>query len=381
MTANDTRTYAMLAKPVSSACNLRCEYCYYAGKNHALNIGPARMSDAVLEAYIRQSLSMHGKEARVEFAWHGGEPTLAGLEFYHKAIWLQRKYGQGRRIVNTMQTNATLLSDDFCRFFQEHGFLIGVSVDGPEEYHDIYRKTADGKGSFAQTLRGMALLKKHGVPFNTLTTVNRVNQEHPQEVYAFLREWTDWMQFLPVVESRPAEYETEEGRLFAAPPGIHGVKIKHPLMPFSVTPEGYGAFLCAVFDVWIKRDAGKKHVQTIDVTIGNLQGIPSGLCVHNPLCGHSGSVEANGDVYACDRYAFPAYRLGNLLETDLGTLMEKNRAFGMHKMYGLPEECLDCPYIRLCFGGCPKDRLWRNKNYLCEGYRVFFQHVTRRIHS
>ena len=377
MTTNDTRTYAMLAKPVSSACNLRCEYCYYAGKNHALNIGPARMSDAVLEAYISQSLSMHGKEARVEFAWHGGEPTLAGLAFYEKAVWLQKKYGSGRRIVNTMQTNATLLTDDLCRFLKEHGFLIGVSVDGPEEYHNAYRKTADGKGSFAQTLRGMELLKKHGVPFNTLTTVNRVNQEHPKEVYAFLREWTDWMQFLPVVESLPTEYETEEGQLFAAPPGIHGVQMKHPLMPFSVTPEGYGAFLCAVFDVWIKRDAGKKHVQIIDVTIGNLQGIPSSLCIHNPLCGHSGCVEANGDVYACDRYAFPAYRLGTLLERPLGELMEANRKFGMHKTYGLPDECLDCPYIRPCFGGCPKDRLWENRNYLCEGYQVFFQHVKK----
>lgn len=379
MTANDTRTYAVLAKPVSSVCNLRCEYCYYAGKNRALNIGPARMSDAVLETYIRQSLSMHGQAARVEFAWHGGEPTLAGLEFYQKAVQLQRKYGQGRRIVNTMQTNATLLTDAFCRFFREHGFLIGVSVDGPEEYHNAYRKTADGKGSYAQTLRGMELLKKHGVLFNTLTTVNRMNQDHPKEVYAFLREWTDWMQFLPVVECCPAEYETEEGQMFAAPPGIHGVKIKHPLMPFSVTPEGYGAFLCAVFDAWMKRDAGKKHVQIIDVTIGNLRGIPSSLCVHNPLCGHSGCVEANGDVYACDRYAFPAYRLGNLLKTDLGALMEKNRAFGMHKIYGLPEECLDCPYIRLCFGGCPKDRFWGNKNYLCNGYRPFFRHVIQHI--
>lgn len=381
MMADDTRTYAMLAKPVSSACNLRCEYCYYAGKKHALNIGPARMSDALLEAYIRQSLSMHGQAARVEFAWHGGEPTLAGLEFYQKAIRLQKKYGQGRRVINTMQTNATLLTDEFCRFFKEHGFLIGVSVDGPEEYHNVYRKTADAKGSFAQTLRGMELLKKHDVPFNTLTTVNRVNQEHPKEVYAFLREWTDWMQFLPVVESCPAEYETEEGQLFAAPPGIHGVKIKHPLMPFSVTPEGYGAFLCAVFDAWMIRDTGKKHVQIIDVAIGNLQGMPSSLCVHNPLCGHSGSVETNGDVYACDRYAFPAYRLGNLMETDLGALMEKNRAFGMHKMYGLPEECLECPYIRLCFGGCPKDRLWDCKNYLCAGYRAFFQHVIQHFHS
>ena len=378
MAADDTRTYAMLAKPVSGACNLRCEYCYYAGKGDLLHIGDSRMSEEVLDAYIRQSLAMHGRDARVEFAWHGGEPTLAGLPFYRRAVRLERRYGGGREIVNTMQTNATMLTDDFCRFFKDEGFLLGVSVDGPEALHDAYRKTAGGGGSFAQTLRGMELLQRYGVPFNTLTTVNRVNQEHPREVYAFLREWTDWMQFLPVVECLPAQYEAEDGQLFAAPPGIHAAPIKHPLAPFSVTPEGYGAFLCAVFDAWKETDASRKHVQLIDVTLGNLRGVPSALCVHNPLCGHSGSVEANGDVYACDRYAFPAYRLGNLLETELETLMEANRAFGMHKTCGLPEDCLDCPYIRLCFGGCPKDRLWGSKNYLCEGYRMFFRHITRR---
>ena len=187
------------------------------------------------------------------------------------------------------------------------------------------------------------------------------------------------MQFLPVVESSPAVFEAEDGQWFAAPPGIHGFRIRHPVMSFSVTPEGYGLFLNAVFDEWKRRDMGRKHVQIIDVTLSSLQGIPSALCVHNPLCGHSGCVEANGDVYACDRYAFPAYRLGNLMDAGLGELMEGNRAFGMHKMYGLPEECLDCRWIRLCFGGCPKDRLWGNKNYLCEGYKLFFRHITDNV--
>lgn len=375
MTADDTRTYAMLAKPVSGACNLACEYCYYAGKENLLHIGTARMNEETLEAYIRQSLAMHGSKARVEFAWHGGEPTLLGLDFYEKAVRLQKQYGEGRHIVNVLQTNATLLSDDLCRFFKENRFLIGVSVDGPKELHNAYRKTKDGQGSFDGTLRGMELLKKHGVSFNTLTTVNRMNQEYPQEVYNFLREWTDWMQFLPVVEAMPAEYEAEEGQLFATPPGIHGFPIKHPVMPFSVTPQGYGIFLCTVLDIWKERDAGRKHVQLIDVALDNLKGIPSGLCVHDPLCGHSGCVEANGDVYACDRYAFSDYRLGNIMEKDLAVLMDENRRFGMHKTYGLPETCLDCPEIRLCFGGCPKDRLWENKNYLCEGYQAFFRRI------
>jgi uncharacterized protein len=333
------------------------------------------MSDEILEAYIRQSLAMHGSRARVEFAWHGGEPTLAGLDFYEKAVRLEEQYGKGRNIVNTLQTNATLLSDDLCRFFKEKQFLIGVSIDGPERLHNAYRKTKGGQGSFDKTIRGMELLKKHGVPFNTLTTVNRMNQESPQEVYGFLREWTDWMQFLPVVECVPAEYEKEEGQILATPPGIHGIRIRHPVMPFSVTPQGFGAFLCTVFDLWKEKDLGRKHVQLIDVAIGNLKGIPSALCVHNPLCGHSGCVEANGDVYACDRYAFADYRLGNIMEKSLGVLMEENRKFGMHKMYGLPEKCLDCPEIRLCFGGCPKDRLWEKRNYLCDGYLAFFSHI------
>ncbi len=373
--SEDTRTYAMLAKPISSACNLRCEYCYYAGKETVLNIGKARMSDETLEAYIRQSLAMHGSRARVEFAWHGGEPTLAGQAFYEKAVRLQQQYGKGRLIVNTLQTNATLLTEELCRFFKENDFLIGVSIDGPERLHNAYRRKSDGGGSFSDALRGMELLKKHGVSFNTLTTVNRMNQEFPQEVYDFLREWTDWMQFLPVVEGAAAEYEKQGGQCFATPPGIHGIQIKHPVMPFSVTPKGYGDFMCAVYDLWKEKDAGKKHVQLIDVTLENLRGVPSSLCVHNPLCGHSGCVEANGDVYACDRYAFLDYRLGNIHERDLGDLMETNRSFGMHKMYGLPQECLDCPYIRLCFGGCPKDRLWGRKNYLCDGYITFFNHV------
>lgn len=369
----------MLAKPVSGACNLRCEYCYYTGKQAVLHIGGAGMSDETLETYIRQSLAMHGSKARVEFAWHGGEPTLAGLNFYKKAVRLERQYGQGRMIVNTMQTNATLLTDDFCSFFRDADFLIGVSIDGPEKYHNAYRKTADGRGSFSLTMRGIGLLQKHGVSFNTLTTVNRVNQEAPGEIYAFLRELTDWMQFLPVVESRAADYEKEDGQLFGVPPGIFGTQGLHSVTSFSVTPQGYGSFLCDIFELWQKSDSGKKHVQLIDVTLGNLKGIPSSLCVHNPLCGHSGCVEANGDVYACDRYAFPAYRLGNILETDLDTLMESNRRFGMHKAYGLPEDCLECPYIRLCFGGCPKDRLWDRKNYLCEGYRTFFRHISEHI--
>lgn len=435
----DTRTYAMLAKPVSSACNLRCGYCYYAGKERLLDVGTSKMTFDVLEAFTRQNLAMHGRDAVVEFAWHGGEPTLAGVGFFREAVRLQEKYGQGRKILNTLQTNGTLLDDEFCAFFRENRFLIGVSLDGPPELHDAYRRdakgrasgkrptlpsdTADrhsaanlsvrvswpsGRGSFDLTMRGVELLKKHSVPFNTLTAVNNVNVRKPVEVYRFLRELTGYIQFLPVVERRPdnsahasrrlaasswsavseqgpgdlaealpAPYESEEGQPLAAPPGIHFAgTVDNPIAPFSVPPGAWGDFLCAVLDEWNKRDRDRKHVQLIDVALGNLRGVPSSLCVHNPLCGHSGCVEANGDVYACDRYAFPSYCLGNILNTELNVLMERNRHFGMHKTYGLPQECFDCPYIRLCFGGCPKDRLFNDRNYLCEGYKQFFAAIT-----
>lgn len=369
------RTYAMLAKQVSGACNLRCAYCYYAGKETLLGQGAGRMSHEVLEAYIERSLAMHGRDAVVEFAWHGGEPILAGLSFYEEAVRLERKHGRGRLVRNSMQTNATLLTDAWCRFFRDNDFAIGVSIDGPEALHNACRKGADGSGSFEAVMAGVRLLERHRVPFAALTTINRFNMEHPLEVYRFLRELTDYIQFLPVVEALPTAFEAEAGQRLATPPGIHALGLTHPTASFSVTPEGYGGFLCAVWDEWLGRDAGRVHVQLFDVALGHLQGLPSALCVHDPLCGHSGCVEANGDVYACDRYAFPAYRLGNLTRRPLGELMEENRAFGMHKTCGLPQECLDCPYVRLCFGGCPKDRLSGGRNYLCDGYRRFFARV------
>lgn len=375
MTGTDDRTYAMLAKPVSGACNLRCRYCYYAGKERLLDIGTPVMSFDVLEAFIRQNLAMHGWDAVVEFAWHGGEPTLAGVGFFREAVRLQEKYGQGRKILNTLQTNGTLLDEEFCAFFRENHFLLGVSVDGPPDCHNAYRRDGDGAGSFDRTMRGIELLKRHGVPFNTLTAVNDVNVQKPVEVYRFLRELTDYIQFLPVVERLPAPDEEEDGQTLASPPGIHFAGTDNLMAPFSVPPGAWGDFLCAVLDEWKKRDRERKHVQLIDVALGNLHGVPSSLCVHNPLCGHSGCVEANGDVYACDRYAFPAYCLGNIMGTDMGVLMERNRHFGMHKAYGLAEECFDCPYLKLCFGGCPKDRLFGGRNYLCEGYKLFFDAI------
>ena len=384
MRNGDTRTFAVMAKVVGGRCNLACAYCYYVEKPKLLGQTLSVMPDDVLEAYVRRNLETHGRDATVEFAWHGGEPTLAGLGFFRKAMELERTYGEGRKIVNTIQTNATLLDDDWCAFFAQNGFLVGVSVDGPREFHDAYRRDAVG-GTFDRTMEGMALLRKRRVPFNTLTTVNAANMNRGREVYGFLREYTDFMQFLPVVESGGTTFEVDDGQRFAMPPGIRSANLLHPAVPFSVTAAGYGAFLCEVFDCWKRRDVGRKFVQIFEVTIGAMRGARGGLCVHDALCGHAASVEVNGDVYSCERYAYPNYRLGNILETPLAELMEGNRAFGMHKMYGLPKACFECPYIRLCFGGCPKDRILRTedgqggRNYLCDGYKHFFRYFSNSI--
>ena len=376
---DDTRAFAVMAKAVGGLCNLQCTYCYYTEKPLLLGQDQPVMSDPVLEAYIRQNLEINGSKAVVEFAWHGGEPTLAGMEFFGKAMELEKFYGKGRRMVNSLQTNGTLLNGEWCGFFARNGFLLGISMDGPKELHDAFRR-GPGGGSHERAMAGIRLLKSYGVSFNILATVNAANSAHPREVYDFLREWTDYMQFLPVVESDGTFIEVEEGQRFAVPPGIRSPFMRHSLKDFSVTAEGYGNFLCCVLDRWRELDYGRKFVQIFEATAGNVQGKPGGLCVHEALCGHAGSVETNGDVYSCDRYAFPKYRLGNILETHLGELMEKNRSFGMHKTLGLPKECLRCPFVRLCFGGCPKDRILISRdgqpgrNFLCDGYRRFFSY-------
>lgn len=347
------------------------------------------MSNEVLESYVRQVIKIHGRDAEIEFAWHGGEPTLCGIPFFERAMALQRKYGEGRRILNTLQTNGTLLTDDWCRFFRDHHFRIGLSIDGPEHLHNIYRKDAHGEGTFSRMMAGLELLQKHGVEFNTLTTVNAANADHAKEVYTFLREFSDFMQFLPVVESIPQA----GGGNVALPPGIYS-KQPHHLAPFSVPAEAYGKFLCTILDEWTRhKDIGRKFVQVFEATLGNMTRRPAGLCVHEAVCGHCGVIEKNGDLYRCDRYVFPEYRIGNILDAPLHDMMQTNRRFGEYKLDSLPPVCLHCDVADLCFGGCPKDRLnerlalsaetgtavTERRNYLCPGYRLFFRYFRQRI--
>ena len=399
----DTRTYAIMAKPVGSRCNLRCDYCYYLDKPAG-----ALMDDELLEEYTKQVIAVHGRDAEIEFAWHGGEPTLAGTAFFEKAAAFQKIYGKGRVIRNSLQTNATLLDDELCRFFREHGFLLGVSVDGPEELHNRYRGN-----TFTRVMEGIELLRKHGVPFNTLTAVHAGNCSEPERVYAFLSELTDHMQFLPVVEFLPTacdtklrsngcepetqmpnntassysnfrpliSYEKERGLRFSPPPGVYSRSQRSGrAAEFSLKPDDFGKFLCGILNVWKREDA--KFVQLFETTLGAILGQKGGVCSHEAICGHCACVLENGDVYCCDRYCHGNYRLGNIRTEPLGTLLEKNREFGMYKTYSLTDKCYDCEYVRLCFGGCPKDRVFtgaggadgggENHNYLCESYRRFF---------
>ena len=391
---DDFRHYAIEVKPIGAACNLRCEYCYYLGKEKTLSSpssggeGPL-MSDEVLERYIQQVVAIHGRQAEIEFAWHGGEPTLCGIPFFERAMDLQQKYGANRRILNTLQTNGTLLTDDWCRFFRDHNFRIGLSIDGPEPLHNIYRKDAHGEGTFWKTMHGMELLQKHGVEFNTLTTVNAANVAHAAQVYDFLRQFSNFMQFLPVVESLS---ENQTGNV-GLPPGLYTTERSGQLAPFSVPAEAYGKFLCTILDQWMKKDVGRKFVQVIEAAIGNLTRRPAGLCVHEAVCGHCGVIEKNGDLYRCDRYVFPEYRVGNILDAPLHEMMQTNRRFGEFKLESLPSQCLHCDVADLCFGGCPKDRLQERLtvavtpagpipkvercNYLCPGYKMFFSYIRR----
>ena len=393
---DDFRHYAIEVKPIGAACNLRCEYCYYLGKEKTLSSpssggeGPL-MSDEVLERYIQQVVAIHGRQAEIEFAWHGGEPTLCGIPFFERAMDLQQKYGANRRILNTLQTNGTLLTDDWCRFFRDHNFRIGLSIDGPEPLHNIYRKDAHGEGTFWKTMHGMELLQKHGVEFNTLTTVNAANVAHAAQVYDFLRQFSNFMQFLPVVESLS---ENQTGNV-GLPPGLYTTERSGQLAPFSVPAEAYGKFLCTILDQWMKKDVGRKFVQVIEAAIGNLTRRPAGLCVHEAVCGHCGVIEKNGDLYRCDRYVFPEYRVGNILDAPLHEMMQTNRRFGEFKLGSLPSQCLHCDVADLCFGGCPKDRLLERltaavtpsgpvplverRNYLCPGYKMFFQYVRHKF--
>jgi uncharacterized protein len=374
------QNFHVMAKPIGPICNLDCTYCYYLEKEELFPKGENfKMPPEVLEAYIRKYIESQ-KTAEVTFAWQGGEPTLLGLAYFRRIVELQKKYGGPRRINNTLQTNGTLLDDAWCQFFKEHHFLIGLSIDGPRHLHDEYRVDKNQKPTFDRVMRGLELLKTHQVEFNTLTVVNASNAQHPLEVYDFLREiGSGYIQFIPLVERLPAE--PDRGLTFAEPP--EPGQAASPVTRWSVPSQGYGDFLVAIFDQWVRRDVGKVFVQMFDVSLGIWSGHGPGLCLFLPDCGEALALEHNGDLYSCDHFVYPKYKLGNLLNQSLGEMVnsEQQQAFGKAKSNTLPAYCRECEVRFACHGECPKHRFIETPagepglNYLCASYKKFFTHV------
>lgn len=363
--------FYMMAKPVGSTCNLACEYCYYLEKKKYFP-GNERhtMSDETLELFIRQYIESSTSQS-VLFTWHGGEALLRPIEFYNKVISLQKRYAGGRIIDNSIQTNGILLNDAWCRFFKENNWLVGISIDGPQTFHDEYRRDHSGRPSFMKVLKSIRLLQNYGIEWNAMAVVNDYNADYPIEFYNFFRDnGCQYVQFTPIVER--IGYN-----------GLASVSEKGDIAPFSVSPEQWGSFLCAVFDEWVKKDVGTIFVQIFDSTLANWMGMLPGVCVYAATCGHAGVVEYNGDVYSCDHFVFPEYRLGNIHKSTLHEMMSGSRqiTFGNDKRTMLPRQCKECKFLFACNGECPKNRISVDKyglpglNYLCKGYFRFFEHV------
>jgi uncharacterized protein len=368
--------YVML-KPAGAHCNLACKYCYYLEKNKLYPTAQRHlMSDEMLEQFTREYIEAQTMN-QVLFTWHGGEPLLRSIDFYRKALSLQQKYAGGRRIDNVIQTNGTLLTDEWCEFFAQNHWLVGISIDGPQPYHDHYRLTAAGKPSWQKVMQGIKLLKKHGVEWNAMAVVNAYNANHPLEFYRFFKEnGCQFLQFTPIVERLTRH---EDGRTLAS----LADKDEIPLSEASVTPEQWGNFLCAIFDEWVRKDVGKIFVEIFDCTLANWMGVSPGICAYSKECGHAGVMEHNGDVYSCDHFVFPEYKLGNIRDHSLIDMLygEQQQEFSRLKHSSLPRQCRECDMEFACHGECPKNRFMKDKygdsglNYLCPGYYHYYQHV------
>lgn len=368
--------YVML-KPAGAHCNLACKYCYYLEKNKLYPTAQRHlMSDEMLEQFTREYIEAKTMN-QVLFTWHGGEPLLRSIDFYRKAISLQKKYAGGRHIDNVIQTNGTLLTDEWCEFFAQNHWLVGISIDGPQPDHDHYRLTAAGKPSWKKVMQGIKLLKKHGVEWNAMAVVNAYNANHPLEFYRFFKEnGCQFLQFTPIVERLTRH---EDGRTLAS----LADKDEISLSEASVAPEQWGYFLCAIFDEWVRKDVGKIFVEIFDCTLANWMGISPGICAYSKECGHAGVMEHNGDVYSCDHFVFPEYKLGNIRDYSLIDMLygEQQQEFSRLKHSSLPRQCKECDMEFACHGECPKNRFMKDKygdsglNYLCPGYYHYYQHV------
>lgn len=364
--------FHLIAKPTGAICNLDCQYCFYLPKERLYPGSRFRMPDDVLEAYIKQLIESQ-RTPEVTVAWQGGEPTLMGLDFFKRSVEYAERYRKsGQRITYTMQTNGTRLDDDWCAFFKEHQFLIGLGVDGPKELHDAYRVSRGGQGSFGRVIRGWRQLRKYGVDFNILCTVHAANADQPLEVYRFFRDDLEatFIQFIPIVERINEDGSTllQEG---------------NTVTDRSVKAEDIGTFLITIFEEWVRRDVGRVYVRHFDVALANWVGAPPSLCVFSETCGQALALEHNGDLYSCDHYVEPGYLLGNIRVAHMIELVasDRQRRFGQDKLDTLPRYCRECEVRFACHGGCPKNRFVETPdgepglNYLCAGYKKFFKHV------
>ncbi|MDR2987184.1 MAG: anaerobic sulfatase maturase, partial [Nocardiopsaceae bacterium] len=380
--------FHVMAKPTGAVCNLDCEYCFFLSKEMLYPGSRFRMAADLQETYLRQLLEAHSRSREVVVAWQGGEPTLMGLDFFRRSVELQRRYARpGQNVLNTIQTNGTLLTDEWGEFLKANAFLVGISVDGPAEMHDAYRVDKGGKPTFERVMRGLDVLKRHGIDWNVLTTVHAVNGDHGRGVYRFLRDdlGADFIQFIPVVERA-----TEQTLPVAEAGWGHGVAGRplytqngNLVTSRSVGPGQYGRFLIDVYEEWARRDVGTVYVQMFDTALAAFHGEPGGMCVHAKTCGEQLALEHNGDLYSCDHYVEPGYRLGNIAEERMIDLivLPQQRKFGQDKHDTLTRYCLDCDVLNACNGGCPKDRFAASpygepgQHYLCPGYQEFFRHV------
>jgi uncharacterized protein len=379
--------FHLLAKPSGSTCNIDCTYCFFLSKEALYPNDKSRMSQATLEAYIRQLLESH-RVPQVTVAWQGGEPTLMKLEFFQRAVEIVEKYRRpGQTVQHTFQTNGLLLDDDWCAFFKQHNFLVGLSVDGPRELHDTYRLDRRGKGTFDLVMKGWAALRKHDVDFNILCTVNAANQHHGRAVYRFFRDelQATWVQFIPVIERATEQTIQVANKGWSEVPGQKRVlytQTGNLVTERTVGAEQYGTFLIDVFEEWVRRDVGKVYVQLFDVTLEAFFGRHL-LCIHAPTCGYGPALEHNGDLYSCDHFVEPKYLLGNIHQTHMLKLVAspEQRQFGQNKRDSLTKQCQTCKVRNWCNGGCPKDRFALSKdgepgqNYLCAGLEKFFMHT------
>lgn len=386
---NAPPAYHVLVKPTGAVCNLDCKYCFFLSKEMLYPGSRFRMEDDLLELYVKQLLESH-KTPEVNVAWQGGEPTLMGLDFFKRSIsYVEKHKKPGQRIVHTIQTNGTKLDDEFCSFFKEHDFLVGISIDGTKEMHDIFRVNKGGAGSFDQVMSGLALLKKHNVDFNILCTVHAANQDHPLELYRFFRDelQAKFIQFIPIIERATSALLPLADVGWSERPGGERplyTQYGHLVTDRSVGARQYGRFLIEIFEEWVRHDVAEVYVQMFDVTLGSWMG-QHNLCIFSPTCGGALALEHNGDLYSCDHYVEPDYLLGNIKETPMIELLmsPKQRQFGQDKMDTLPRYCQECDVRFACHGGCPRNRFIQTPdgepglNYLCAGYKEFFGHVNR----